>query len=110
MIPSDTGHVLVNSSEILGASSGVLYLISAVLLLRAILHGTRVSRKLLVILPAIGGSLLHAFLLLQNVILPNALDLNFINALSLTAWLMSFILLLLAIRQPVEIWALWFYP
>lgn len=89
-------------SQIPGIFAGVLYLISAVLLFRAIRRGKPVTRKLLVLTPAIAGVVLHAFLLLQNVLLPEGFDLNFINALSLTAWLMTCILLLLSLRHPVE--------
>lgn len=90
------------SSEILGVSSGVLYLISATLLVKSVKNGSGLSRKWPVLLPAIIGVCMHGLLLLQNVVLPNAFDLNFVNALSLTACLMSTILLLLSIRQPVE--------
>lgn len=90
------------SSEVLGASSAVLYLIPATVLFRAMKRGQNIHRKWLILLPSLLGVCVHAVLLFRNIVMPNALDLNIINALSLVAGLMCIILLLFAIRQPVE--------
>lgn len=90
------------SSEILGVSSVVLYLVSSILLLRPIIRGVAIDRKGLRLLPASLGLTLHGLLLLRSIIIQDGLDLNFINALSLTSWLMSMMLVLLSVRQPIE--------
>ncbi|MCB1757387.1 MAG: cytochrome c biogenesis protein CcsA [Gammaproteobacteria bacterium] len=90
------------SSDILGVTSVALYLVSSILLLRPIMRGTSITRKSLLLLPATLGLLTHGLLLLRSIIIQDGLDLNFINALSLTAWLMVTMLILLSARQPIE--------
>lgn len=90
------------SSEVLGVSAAILYLISAAVLLGPLLRGANSRHKLLTLLVASIGILLHGSMLLSAIVLENSLNFNFINALSLTAWLMTLILILLSLRHPIE--------
>ncbi len=97
-----SGQLLVISSEIPGVLTAVLYLISSILLLRPVMRGEANRHKVFTLLPAAAGIVLHAILLFKSIIVAGGLDLNFINALSLTAWLMSLLLIILSTRQPIE--------
>ncbi len=90
------------SSEILGVSAAVLYLISAAVLLGPLLRGDNSRYKFLILLIAGIGILLHGSMLLSAIVQDEGLNFNFINALSLTAWLMALILILLSLRHPIE--------
>jgi len=50
----------------------------------------------------LGAVILHATLLNHSILTPSGLNLGFFNAASLIGWLMALLLLLAAIKQPVE--------
>jgi ABC-type uncharacterized transport system permease subunit len=84
--------------------AAVLYLISGALL------GVRLGRTGLMDEPpgrnmlwlAAGAALLHALVLWQTVLLPHGVNMSLFNALSVTGWLISVLLLVSACVRPVE--------
>ncbi len=87
-----------------GVLAALLYLIAGGLL------GARLCRTGLMDEPpgrgmlwlAAGAVLLHALVLYQTVLLPQGINMSFFNALSVTGWLISTLLLLSACVRPVE--------
>jgi ABC-type uncharacterized transport system permease subunit len=84
--------------------SVILYLASAALLLRRLATGieaTRSSKHIALVLGlvAAGG---HTASLYSNIIAPDGLNLTFFHVLSLTTWLAAILVLLSALKKPVE--------
>jgi ABC-type uncharacterized transport system permease subunit len=87
-----------------GVLAALLYLITGFLL------GIRLNRAGLMDKPpgrgmlwlAVGAVLLHALVLLQTVMLPHGINMSFFNALSVSGWLISALLLISASIRPVE--------
>lgn len=89
---------------VLGGLAALLYLLTGGLLgvrLSRVGSGKSWSKTRLVIL-GFSAVLLHAFILTQNIILPEGINLGFFNALSLSGWLIALVLLVSAIFRPVE--------
>ncbi len=89
---------------VLGSSTIFLYLASAALLtLRLVRRETQwLHSKLPVLIPALIAVLLHAVLLYQSVATDDGLNLVFFNALSAAGWVIVLLLLMMALRSPVE--------
>ncbi|MDO6461791.1 cytochrome c biogenesis protein CcsA [Granulosicoccaceae sp. 1_MG-2023] len=85
-----------------GIAAAALYLISSVLVLLPVRRGERIERKSRVLLPAVAGAVVHLALAMHGIVAVDALNLDFMNALTLTAWLMVTLWLTLAFRRPVE--------
>lgn len=92
----------VELTPLAGIAAAALYLISSVLVLLPVRRGERIERKGRVLLPAVVGAMLHFYVAMHAVVTGNGLSLDFINALSLTAWLTVTLWLFLSSRQPVE--------
>jgi ABC-type uncharacterized transport system permease subunit len=86
----------------LGIAIAALYITSAAVLLRLTLNGKVTQKKALTLAPAAIGSVLHALLVLQSLVIKDGLDLNFINTLNLIAWLTTTFFLILSSRRPIE--------
>ncbi len=74
----------------------------ALLLARLAKAGTGKKGKMLPLLMGYVALLLHAWLLSGHLFIAGELNLNLINALSLTAWFISLLLLLSILSQPLE--------
>ena len=82
----------------------LLYAVAAVLLLRRLASGIEArgkSRQLAVITGLIAATL-HGATLYSSVIVEQGLNLSFFHALSLTSWLAASLILLTALRHPIE--------
>ncbi len=89
---------------ILGLGSAGLYATSAGLLFYRLQRrdgDTDHSKRLALALAALAVAL-HAWLLASDIFHVGGLDLGFFNALSLVGWLVAGMLVVLALRQPVE--------
>lgn len=95
---------------ILGLGSAGLYATSATLLYRRLSKREKQPKRGLVLFLAGLAALLHAWLLSQVILTPAGVDLNFFNALSLAGWLITTIMLIIAIRQPVENLGIGLFP
>lgn len=89
---------------LLTALGMILYLASAVLLLRRLATGIQATRqsKLVALVLGLGGALSHISSLNQAIITPEGLNLTFFHVLSLTSWLAAMLVLLSALKQPLE--------
>ncbi len=99
---NETENPFVISSEILGLLSAVLYLIPAILILKPILSGNAPNKKGLILSLMGLGVLIHAVLLFRNIVISDGLNLNIINALSLTSFLMVLFLWIMSLKRPTE--------
>lgn len=81
-----------------------LYFAATMLLLRRLALGAAASEhsRLPALLLGLAGTVLHGFLVYQVIFLPQGLDLEFFHVVSLITWLVALLLLLAALRQPVE--------
>jgi len=81
-----------------------LYLITAFLLGRRLskVSGSLRDNKTGYIALGMGAVILHAAVLYNNILTTSGLNLSFFNALSLIAWLIVLLLLLLSLAKPVE--------
>lgn len=85
---------------IAGSLTILLYLGATLELANGLRSDTRLrSRRALALMLA--AALLHAITLYHEVLVPGGLDLGFFRALSLAAWVIVVLLLLLALREPV---------
>lgn len=89
---------------VLSALAIVLYLVTSAALtvrLAAGSSGLHINRGLVLLL-GFGAAILHALVLYPQLVTNNGLNLSFFNAASLVALITVLLLLLAAIRQPVE--------
>lgn len=89
----------------LGVISIVLYLLAAGLLLQRLRRGDSsagAADRRLALVPAVLAMLLHGVLVYQGLFTPQGLNVAFFEILSLVGWLVSLLLLLTILRQPVE--------
>jgi len=84
-----------------GAIAVLLYLGASVLLLQHLRSGAAIPVRahLALVVPAVA---LHAAALYGYLLTPTGLQLGFFHSLSLAGWMMSLMLLLIALRQPVQ--------
>lgn len=89
---------------ILPAFCVILYSVSAFLLLRRLAAGINAGTRSRTLALALGlaATLGHAVLLYQLVLTTQGLNLSFFHVLSLTSWLAAVLVLLSALKQPVE--------
>lgn len=82
----------------------VLHLVAAALLLWRLSRGAAASEqsKLPALLLGLLGAALHTVLLYNTIFVTGGLDLEFFNVLSLIAWLVTLLVLVTALSQPVE--------
>lgn len=81
----------------------VLYLVSAGLLVRRLAQGdARASGRTAALWLGFAAAVVHAVLLHRTLLIPNGINLGFFNAASLIGWLIAALLLLAALRKPVE--------
>lgn len=81
----------------------ILYVATGALLgVRLARGGTISVSKSAIIALGLGGVILHAALLYNNILIQNGIHLGFFNAGSLIGWLIALLLMLAAIRKPVE--------
>lgn len=91
------------NSLIVALIAVVLYLASGTLLaVRLARAGSAALSKSGIIALGLGAVILHAALLYQDLLIQNGINLGFFNAGSLIAWLVAALLLLAAVRMPVE--------
>lgn len=90
----------------------MLYLISAFLLGARTISSSELFNKTRAIALIIGaiGTILHAHLLYQSIILANGFDFGFFNAISLVSWLVALIVLLSSLLRPLENLLLILFP
>lgn len=82
-----------------GAIGVVLYLVAAAALLRHLRRASPARGTMAVALAAWVG---HTIVLRDVVLTPDGLQLGFFNSLSLAGWVMVLLMLLIALRQPVQ--------
>ncbi len=82
----------------------VLYLVASGLLLRRLAMGAEAltRSKLPPLLTGLVGAAIHAAIIYGAIIAPSGLNLAFFNVLSLIAWIITVLVLVTAISQPVE--------
>ena len=82
----------------------LLYLAAAALLLRRLTLGAAASSrsKTPALLLGLAAAALHAVLVYSAIRLPYGLDLEFFNVLSLIAWVVTVLVLVTALTQPLE--------
>ena len=91
------------SPPLLASLAILLYLSSAVLLTVRLGRGVQdAASKTGIIALGLGAVVLHAAILHQRLLIQNGINLGFFNASSLIGWLIAGLLLLAAIRRPVE--------
>lgn len=80
-----------------------LYLLTSVVLTLRLANRTSLSfNRMLVLLPGFAAVLLHAAFLYPELVTTYGLDLGFFNAVSLIALIVATLLLLVALKHPVE--------
>ncbi len=91
-------------NALLPALSVLLYIASATLLLRRLAAGIQAAQrsKLIALAMGIVAALSHIASLYNNIITPEGLNLTFFHVLSLTSWLAATLVLLSALKKPVE--------
>lgn len=91
-------------NALLPALSVILYIASAVLLLRRLAAGIQAAQrsKLVALAMGIVAALSHIASLYHIIITPEGLNLTFFHVLSLTSWLAAVLVLLSALKKPVE--------
>jgi ABC-type uncharacterized transport system permease subunit len=91
-------------NALLPALSVLLYLAGAVLLLRRLASGIHAEqhRKSLALGIGLAAVLCHLLALYHGVMSPKGLNLSFFNVLSLTSWAAALLVLLSALKQPLE--------
>lgn len=89
---------------VLTIAVALFYLAASGLLLRRLALGAeaRTHSKLPPLLAGFGGAIIHAALIYGAIIAPSGLNLAFFNVLSLLAWLVTVLVLVTAVTQPVE--------
>ncbi|HEY9148877.1 MAG TPA: cytochrome c biogenesis protein CcsA [Gammaproteobacteria bacterium] len=82
----------------------LLYSAAAYLLLRRLAAGIESGRhsKILALSLGLFAALLHLFVLRNQILVPQGLNLGFFHVLSLTSWLGAVIVLFSALKRPVE--------
>ena len=82
----------------------VLYLATGILLVRSLLQQPEqpCKSKQYLLLPGLLGLTLHAWILYHGLFTPAGVDIGFFNIFSLVGWLVAFLLLTSALRQPIE--------
>jgi len=91
------------SLPVLAPLAILLYLSSAALLVFRLSRGIQdAPGKAGIIALGLGAVVLHAAVLQRHLLIHNGIDLGFFNASSLIGWLIAGLLLLAAIRRPVE--------
>ena len=97
---------------ITGSLSIILYLTSGVLLLLKLNSQAPVARfsRFQLLLPALIAVLLHGWLVYQGLLTPQGLDVGFFSVLSLVGCLVSFLLLVAIISQPIESLGIFVFP
>lgn len=88
-------------SYLFGTIGVALYAVGTALLLRRLRHGEEGSAAI-AMATAVGAWLAHTLVLRDVLITPDGLQLGFFNSLSLAGWIMVLLMLLIAIRQPVQ--------
>jgi len=91
-------------TPVIGLFAISLYVVSGLLLAARLLRGidSPPAARLGIITLGLGAVILHGTLLYHSILTPNGLNLGFFNAASLIGWLIALLLLLAAIKQPVE--------
>ena len=91
-------------NTLIGGLAALLYLVAGAWLAIRLLNakGNGASPKGGALLLGWSAALLHAMLLAQTVFSPAGLSLGFFNALSFTAWLITVLLLAVALIRPLE--------
>ncbi len=91
-------------NTLLTALGVILYITSAALLLRRLATGVQATRqsKLLALVPGLIATLSHIASLHYTMITPEGLYLTFFHVLSLTSWLAAILVVLSALKQPLE--------
>ncbi len=91
-------------NTLLTALGVILYLTSATLLLRRLAAGVQAARqgKLIALVTGLAASFSHIASLHYTVITPEGLNLTFFHVLSLTSWLAAILVVLSALKQPLE--------
>lgn len=87
-------------ATITGLLAVVLYLATAALLVRRLAHAT--GERLALLALGLAAAALHGAVLGQDLLGGPGLDLSFFTTLSLVTWLMAALILLGALRAPVE--------
>ncbi len=92
------------SSPILAIPAILCYLAASILIGLRLFGGqsSKVRSRQIGIQVGLGGSLLHAALLYQNIFVSAGINLGFFNAVSLVAWTIVLVLMLSALTKPVE--------
>jgi len=93
----------IMSLPLLAPLAILLYLASAALLILRLSRGVQdLASKTGIIALGFGAFILHAGILQQHLLIQNGINLGFFDASSLIGWLIAGLLLLAAIRRPVE--------
>ncbi len=84
--------------------SVILYIVSATILLRRLAAGIQAQQqgKGIALTLGVVGALSHIASLHYTMITPQGLNLSFFHVLSLTSWMASMLVLLSALKQPLE--------
>ena len=92
------------SSPILAIPAILCYLAASILIGLRLFGGqsAKARSRQIGIQVGLGGSVLHAALLYQNIFVSAGINLGFFNAVSLVAWIAVLILMLSALTKPVE--------
>jgi ABC-type uncharacterized transport system permease subunit len=97
----------------LTAVAAILFYVIVTLLTAGRIRGSRFApcqRRELILSLAAAAALFHAVVLSQDLPVNGGLDLNFFHALSLNAWAMVVVMMLVAIGRPVETLGVVLYP
>ena len=91
-------------NALLLALSMILYIASGGLLLRRLAAGVAATQRSKIVALAMGlvAAIIHIASLYNNIITPEGLNLTLFHVLSLTSWLAAILVLLSALKKPVE--------
>lgn len=92
-----------------GLIGALLYLAGTLFLVQRLRHGMG-GTAMWAMLAATAGMLAHALVLASQLIVPTGLQLGFFHSLSLAGWVMALLMLLIALRQPVQNLGLGVFP
>jgi ABC-type uncharacterized transport system permease subunit len=94
----------IGMNALLPTLSAMLYLVAALLLLRRLASGIQASRRTKYIALGMGltATLSHLAALYAIIITQEGLNLNFFHVLSLTSWVAALLVLLSALKRPLE--------
>ena len=95
---------------LISLSAIIIYLLTGTLLFFRLKNAaSRISKSQILLLATL-ASLLHIFIVYQNIFTPQGIDIGFFSIFSLVGWLIGLLLILSSLKQPVECLGIIVFP